>query len=139
MGHEEFSRVQEIERSSDRSFGFVFAVVFVLIGLWPLMHGREPRWWAFAIGAAFAAIAVALPRLLGPLNVLWTRFGLLLGRIVSPIALGVLFYLVIAPLGLFIRLAGKDPLRLKRDLEATSYWIAREPPGPPPASMTRQF
>ena len=79
------------------------------------------------------------PELLGGLNRLWIRFGVLLGKVVSPIALGVLFYGVLAPMGVVMRLMGKDPLRLKLDSGANSYWIRRKPPGPPPDSMTNQF
>jgi hypothetical protein len=139
MSHEDLSRTQEVEGSSDRSFGMVFAVVFVLIGAWPLWHGAVPRWWALGAAAAFVALAALRPGLLARPNRLWSRFGVLLGRLVSPIALGVLFYLAFVPIGLAMRIAGKDPLRLKRDAAADSYWIPRQPPGPPPDSMTNQF
>jgi hypothetical protein len=79
------------------------------------------------------------PGLLAGLNRQWTKLGVLLGKVVSPIALGLLFYCAIAPLGIVMRLAGKDPLRLKFDRAAESYWIRREPPGPAPDSMTNQF
>lgn len=88
---------------------------------------------------AFALIAVLIPKLLGKPNQAWTRFGVLLGKVVSPIALGMLFYCVLAPMGALMRLTGKDPLRLKYDADAETYWIPREPPGPPPGSMTNQF
>lgn len=139
MAHEDLTREQDIEGSSDRSFGIVFAVVFLIIAFWPLMSGGAVRWWSCVVAALFAAIAVAKPALLSGLNRQWLKFGLLLGKIVSPIALGLLFYGVIAPLGLALRLAGKDPLRLKYDRSADTYWIRREPPGPPPDSMTNQF
>lgn len=139
MSHEDYTREDEVEGSSDRSFGFVFAVVFAIIGAWPLLASGGPRWWAFGIAAAFAAVAVVMPSLLAGLNRLWMKFGLLLAKVVSPIALGILFYLVFTPIGLVMRLAGKDPLRLKAEPEAKSYWIDREPPGPAPQSMTNQF
>jgi hypothetical protein len=139
MSHEDLTREDEIEGSSDRSFGFVFAAVFAIIGAWPLLSSGSPRWWSIGIGAAFAVVAVVVPSILGGANRLWMKFGLLLAKIVSPIALGVLFYLVFTPIGLLMRLAGKDPLRLKADPNAKSYWIEREPPGPPPQSMTNQF
>jgi len=87
----------------------------------------------------FALVALVKPALLSGLNRLWMKLGLLLGKVVSPIALGILFYAVITPIGLIIRLTGKDPLRLKFDPDAESYWIPREPPGPPPGSMNNQF
>jgi len=139
MGHEDLKREHQVESSSDRSFGLVFAAVFMIIAAWPLLHGQVPRWWAAVVAAAFALVALFRPALLAGLNRLWTRLGLLLGMIVSPIALGILFYLVMAPIGLLIRAAGKDPLRLKGDRAATSYWVPREPPGPPPDSMNNQF
>lgn len=139
MAHEDISREQEIEGSSDRSFGVVFAVVFFLIGAWPLIGGGSPRWWAVGIGAVFLAVAFLKPGLLAVMNRWWMKLGLLLGKIVSPIALGILFYGVMMPIGTLMRLSGKDPLRLKRDPGAQSYWIEREPPGPPPDSMTNQF
>ena len=139
MAHENLNREEHIEGSSDRSFGVVFAIVFVVIAAWPLMAGNGVRTWAVVVAVAFALVAVALPSLLAVPNRLWMKFGLLLGKIVSPIALGILFFGVISPTGVLIRLIGKDPLRLKRDADAPSYWIAREPPGPPPGSMTSQF
>jgi hypothetical protein len=117
----------------------VFAVVFLLIAGWPLFYSESPRWWALGIAAGFALIALLKPVLLAPLNRQWFKLGLLLGKIVSPIALGILFYGVVAPIGLLVRLTGKDPLRLKLDAATDSYWIPRKPPGPPPDSMTNQF
>lgn len=139
MAHEDLTREDLVEGSSDRNFGLVFGVVFVLIGAWPVLHGQPLRWWAIGIAAVFSLLAVAKPALLAVPNRLWTRLGVLLGKVVSPIALGILFYGVIAPMGVVARLVGKDPLRLKLDASAESYWIRREPPGPPPQSMTNQF
>ena len=139
MAIEDLNRHQHVEGSSDRAFGLVFAVVFLVIAGWPLIHGEAVRWWSVGISAVFALVAFIRPTLLAELNRLWMKFGILLGKIVSPIALGILFYIVITPIGLMIRVAGKDPLRLKFDPEADSYWIPREPPGPPPGSMNNQF
>ena len=139
MAHEDLSRQQHVEGSSDRSFGVVFSAVFLVVACWPLLHRESPRWWALGVAAAFAAIAYLKPELLAGLNRQWIKLGLLLGRIVSPLALGILFYCVMAPIGLVMRLTGKDPLRLRLDPGAASYWIPRKPPGPPPDSMTNQF
>jgi predicted membrane metal-binding protein len=128
-----------IQTSSDRSFGIVFAVVFAVIGLWPFLFGGMVRWWSLAIAAAFLAVALVRPALLEPLNRLWTKFGLLLNRIVSPLVMGLLFFVVITPFALGARLAGKDLLRLKHDPEAESYWIPREPPGPSPETIKNQY
>jgi hypothetical protein len=139
MAHEDLTREQHVEGSSDRVFGLVFAGVFLLIASGPLLHGRTPRWWAAGIAAVFALVALLKPALLSRLNRLWMKLGILLGKVVSPIALGILFYGVLTPLGVVIRLTGKDPLRLKLDPDVDSYWIARKPPGPPSDSMTHQF
>ena len=117
------------------------AAFFAIVGLWPLFHGNLTalRWWALAIAAVFAVLALLRSRTLRPLNRLWLRFGLLLAAVISPIVLALLFYLTIAPIGFMMRLAGKDPMRFRRDPNASSYWIRREPPGPEPDSMKRQF
>lgn len=138
-GHEDLSRTHDVQGSSDRSFGFVFAIVFAVIGLWPLLSSGGPRLWALAIGAGFLAVALVRPALLAAPNRLWMRLGLLLNRIVSPLVLGIVFYLVVTPMGLAMRLAGKDPLRLKPREPGASYWIGREPPGPSPESLRNQF
>lgn len=139
MAHEDLTREQQIEGSSDRVFGLVFAGVFLVIAGWPLFSGEMPRWWASGVAAVFALVALVKPALLGGLNRLWIKLGILLGKVVSPVALGILFYGVLVPIGAVMRLTGKDPLRLKLDPSAASYWIPREPPGPPPDSMTNQF
>jgi len=139
MAHEDLAREQHVEGSSDRAFGLVVAGAFLLVTLGPLRHGHTPRWWALAVASVFALVAVLKPVLLARLNRLWTKLGILLGKVVSPIALGILFYGVLTPVALIMRLARKDPLRLKLDHHADSYWIERKPPGPPPDSMGNQF
>ncbi|MDH4234372.1 MAG: SxtJ family membrane protein [Gallionella sp.] len=139
MAHEYLNRDQHIEGSSDRAFGWVFAGVFLVIAAWPLFHGEALRWWSVGVAAAFALVALVKPALLAVLNKLWMKLGILLGKVVSPIALGILFYGVFTPIGALIRLTGKDPLRLKFDPDTKSYWIPRDPPGPPPGSMNNQF
>jgi hypothetical protein len=140
MPHEALNRHTEVEGSSNRSFGLVFAVVFVIVAAWPwVFGGGTVRTWALAVAGAFAALAFIAPGVLGGLNRLWMKFGLLLGRIVSPIALGVLFFLVFTPMGVLFRMAGKDPLRLRKPSEASTYWVARTPPGPAPESLKNQF
>ena len=138
--HEDYGREEEVKGSSDRGFGIVFAVVFALVALWPLTgENGAVRLWSAAVAIAFLAIAFLRPGLLAPLNRLWTRFGLLLHRIVNPIVMGFLFYLTVTPMALIMRALGKDLLRLKRDPEAKSYWIERTPPGPAPHTMSHQF
>ena len=129
MAHEDLTREEVIEGSTDRVFGVVFAVVFLLIASWPLFYGGQPRWWACFVSAALALVALAKPALLRGPNRLWMKFGILLGHIVSPIALGLLFYAVFTPMGLVMRLVGKDPLRLRLDREADTYWMPRRTAG----------
>jgi predicted membrane metal-binding protein len=137
--HESFERKDAPPIHSERSFGIVFAAVFLIIALWPLIHWQPPRPWALAIAALFGLAALFAPRVLAPLNRLWFRFGLVMHRVMSAVVLTALFFLTVVPIGLIYRALGKDPLRLKIDRRQASYWINREPPGPPPASMANQF
>jgi len=137
--HEDFSRTHEVKASSNRSFGWVFTAVFLIIAVWPLFSGEMLRWWSLFIAAAFVLVTVAVPNLLAVPNRLWLRFGLLLNRIVSPVVLAFLFYVVVTPMGALMRLFGKDNLHLRRDDSDTSYWIRRDPPGPKPDSLNHQF
>jgi hypothetical protein len=139
MAHEDFLRDTPMEASSDRTFGLVFAAFFLILATWPLLRGVPMRWWAFAVALAFAAVALALPARLAPLNRLWMRLGLLLGKVVSPVALGIVFFGVLTPTAVLMRWRGKDPLRLARAPTSPTYWVLREPPGPAPQSMTNQF
>ena len=137
--NEDFSRVQHVKASTNRAFGWTFVVVFLIVGLWPLAFGGSARWWALIVSGAFLVTTVAAPALLTIPNRLWLRFGLLLGRVMNPIVLGVMFYVVLTPMALLMRAFGKDPMRLRHDAAATSYWINRDPPGPRPDSLPRQF
>ena len=137
--HENLTRDQSVKMGSERSFGLVFTLVFLVIGCWPLMDAAPPRWWALAVAGLFLLLALVRPSLLAPLNKAWLRFGLLLHRIVSPLVLGLMFGLVFVPIGLLMRAFGKDPLRLRFDPDARSYWVEREPPGPAAESMINQF
>jgi hypothetical protein len=139
MGHEDFSRVHEVKASNPRDFGWVFTTVFLLVGVWPLLYGGGLRLWALIVAALIMAITLVTPALLTSPNRLWLRFGLLLNRIVSPIALAVLFYGVVTPIGVLRRALGGDSLRLRRDNGLESYWINRDPPGQEPDSMNQQF
>ena len=127
-----------IRPGSERTFGLVFAAVFVLVGAWPLIGAGAPRWWAFAVAAAFAVCALAAPALLRPLNWAWHQFGLLLHRVVSPLVMGAIFFLCVTPVALIMRLLGKDVLSLRRR-DHSSYWIMRQTPGSEPKTMKRQF
>ncbi len=137
--HEDFSRGAEARGSSERSFGIVFAVVFLVLGLWPLAAGAGVRLWAVGIAGGFLALGLGRPSLLAPLNRAWTRLGLHLGKITNLLVMGLLFYLVVTPLGIVLRVLGKDPLRLRLESGAKSYWIERRPPGPAGDTMRHQF
>lgn len=126
---------------SDRSFGFVFAVVFLVIGLWPLIgdwsNFATIRIWSVGIAGALLVVAFAMPRLLAPANGLWIKFGFLLGRIMNPLIMGVLFFIVLTPVAVAMRLSGKDILNLKQNDGEKTYWVTRNDEEPP--SMSNQF
>ena len=128
-----------VKESSDRAFGFVFFLLFAIVGAWPLTEVRDPNWWSIAAAAVFLVFAVAYPSALAPLNRLWARLGRILHKLTNPVLMGLIFYLTVTPTGLLLRLFGKDVLKTKWDSSATTYWITREPPGPPPNSMKNQF
>ena len=139
MTHENTGAAHEAKIGSERSFGFVFVGFFALLsGLAWWNASRYLVYW-LAVSASFLLVALAAPRLLAPLNWLWFRFGLLLNAIVSPVIMGLLFFLTITPIGWLMRLFGARPLHLKFDRAVQSYWIRRDPPGPPPASLKNQF
>jgi len=139
MIHEDLERAYGDERTSERSFGLFFAACFFILGCWPLASGNPVLRWAIVLGVAAATVAMLAPRLLAPLNVAWAGLGVILGRIVSPIALAILYFGVMTPIGWIGRATGKDPLRVRREADAQSYWIERLPPGPPPDSLPRQY
>ena len=137
--HENYSHSDEIKVGSERAFGLVFAGVFVLIGLAPLLGETPVRIWALAVAGVFLAAALIAPNILRPLNLIWFKFGLLLHKIVNPVIMGLLFIVTIVPIALIFRLIGKDPLDRKLDPETASYWIRRDPPGPTPDSIKNQY
>ena len=115
-----------VSLGSDRSFGLVFAAVFSAIAVWPVLAGNELYWWALAIAVGFLALALMFPRVLAPLNRAWFRFGLLLGRIISPVVMAIIFFAAVVPTALVVKLVRKDLLRLKRNPQAETYWIERD-------------
>lgn len=137
--HERLSRHEVVSGSSNQVFGLVFAGFFTILGLWPLIGAAGPRLWCLGVAVAFAVVAVLRPGLLAPFNKLWTKFGLILHRVVNPIVMGLVFFVTITPMGLIMRMFGKDLLNLKFDPNRQSYWIERQPPGPAPESMKHQF
>src|SRR5438874_9480290 len=106
--HEDLTRELEANGSSDRAFGLVFACAFAFFAFWPLVHHRPMRFWALAVSALFLLIALTRPGLLAPLNVVWTKLGWLLQKVVHPVVMGIMFYLIFTPAGLILRRLGKD-------------------------------
>jgi len=137
--HEVFSRDEKDMPGSDRSFGLVMAAALTAVTLMSFWH--EGRLWLWTSGPAalFLVAGLLRPSVLHSLNLLWLRFGLLLHRVINPIVMALLFYGTVLPTGFVIRKKGKDPLRLKQEPEADSYWIVRQPPGPLPVTMKDQF
>lgn len=136
--HENFQREDAVTVGSERGFGIVFAVVFAVIGLSPAWDGAPLRWWALAVAVMFLAVAGLAPAILKPFNRLWFAFGLLLHKVVSPLVMGLVFFATVTPTAFIMRMLGKDPLRLRFDRQAKTYWIEREP-GPEPETMRNQF
>ncbi len=138
--HEHAPRHQlELAAPSNKSFGLLFSVVFSVIGLLPLASGGVVRLWALVVAGVLLVVTGLLPGMLTPFNRWWMALGGLMHRIVSPVALGIVFFIAVLPTGLAIRLFGRNPLRLRLDPTAKTYWIVREPSGPTPESLRNQF
>ena len=121
--------------NSNRGFGIVFFVVFLLISFWPSIEGQSLRIWALTVSLIILVLGLLNSKLLSPFNLIWVKFGEVLGRIIAPIAMGVVYFIILTPIGLFMRLIGKDLLRTKFS-KNNSYWIKREKNI---GSMKRQF
>ena len=126
---------KSIKISSNRSFGIVFFVVFFLIGIWPILNDEGIRIWSLIISLIFLTLGIINSNLLTPLNLLWFRFGLFLGKFVSPLVMGLVYFLVVTPTGLIMRLLKKDLIMLKKNNEKT-YWIEKKESE---SSMKNQF
>ena len=125
--HETYREHDVTKASSARTFGLLIGAVFLLLALRSLATGGRPWPWLLGTGTAFIAVAAARPAWLAPLNRVWTALGKLLSRLLSPVVLALLFFGVVWPVGVLMRLAGSDPLRLKRAGATESWWFAREP------------
>jgi hypothetical protein len=137
--HETYSKTEEIAPGSDRAFGLVVGSVLVAIATY-LYLGRSDMFLIPAVpGLLLMLLGLIRPAILHSLNVVWTRFSLLLGRVVTPIVMGLVFFTTVVPTGLLLRVSGKDLLSLKRKPEGASYWVCREPKGPTPESLRDQF
>lgn len=137
--HEDFSRSHRTKGFSDRSLGLTFSGFFAVVEVIRLLRHKPFQWGWLIASAVFLLIGLVTPGILHPLSRLWLRLALLLHRIVNPIVTGIIFFVVFAPVGFLFRLFGKDPLHLKMEPAAQSYWIPRNPPGPDPQTMRHQF
>ena len=126
---------EHVKIPSNRNFGIVFFVVFLLIALYPLSYDGEIRLWSLIISVIFLILGLLDSKILAPLNKIWFKFGILLGKIVSPLIMGIIFFLVVTPIGLIMRLLGKDVLNLKYN-KNKSYWIEKNGPK---SKMKNQF
>ena len=127
--------MDEIKISSNRSFGIVFFVVFLIIALYPLIYSGELRIWSVIISFIFLTLGLLNSKILNPLNKLWFKFGIFLGKIISPLIMVIIFFLVVTPIGLVMRMLGKDVLNLKFN-KNKSYWIEKNGPK---SKMRNQF
>ena len=127
--------MDDVKISSNRSFGIVFFIVFLLIAFYPLTYGGEIRIWSVITSLIFLVSGLLNSKFLTPLNKLWFRFGIFLGKIISPVIMGIIFFLVVTPIGLIMRLLGKDVLNLKYNNKKT-YWIEKNGPK---SRMKNQF
>jgi len=127
--------MDDIKISSNRSFGIVFFIVFLIIALYPLTYSEEIRIWSTIISLIFLVLGLFNSKILTPLNKLWFKFGIFLGKIISPLIMGIIFFLVVTPIGLTMRLLGKDLLNLKYN-KNKSYWIEKNEPK---SKMKNQF
>ena len=127
---------KEIKISSNKSFGLVFFVIFIIIALWPLLNDGNIRIWSIIVSIIFLILGLLNSKILTPFNKLWMRLGALLGIIVSPIVMGVVYFGIITPIGLIIKLFGKDVLNLKLDKNKKTYWTLKKKI---PSKMKDQF
>ena len=114
----------DIKIGSNKSFGIVFFIVFLIIALYPMLKGQDLRLWSLIIALIFLVLGLFNSKILSPLNKLWFKFGLILGKIVSPVVMGIIFFGVVTPIGVLMRILNKDLLNLKFNKEKT-YWIEK--------------
>ena len=126
-------------KNPERSFGLVFTVVFIAIGLYPVIGGSSPHLWALVIAGVLLPVSFVAPILLRPFNWVWMKFGSVLHFIMTPFIMLVIFVLTVIPTALLMKLFGKDPLSRKFEPGKESYWVLRDPAGPEPESLKDQF
>ena len=122
--------------SSNKSFGILFFIVFFLIGIWPLFNGEVLRIWPIPIALIFLVLGLINSKILTPLNLIWVKFGELLGKLIAPIVMALVYFVVLTPISLILRLVNKDILKLKILKNIDSYWIKRKKKI---GSMKKQF
>ena len=137
--HETVVREETVEIGSDRSLGLIVGGVLSALGAYQLYNDSSYYLWSLSPGVLLVSVGLLIPNLLHPRNRGWAKFGLLLGRIVTPLVMYLVNAITVVPIGLALRLSGKDLLSLKRGEQKKSYWIERLPPGPPPESLKDQF
>ena len=124
------------KKSSNKSFGILFFVVFLGLGLWPLTNDNNPNIYLIIISIIFLILGLLNSKLLSPLNLLWIKFGELLGKIIAPIVMAIIYFFILTPISLIVRLFGKDLLSLKFSKQIKTYWIKRKKDL---GSMNKQF
>lgn len=124
----EFDSHISVEEGSEKGFGIVFAIIFLLIGLYPLLEGNEVRMWSLVMATVLSALAYVAPKMLSVPNKLWFRIATAMGTVLAPLVMAFIYIISVVPIGLIMRLAGKDLLRKKLDRNATTYWILRTEP-----------
>ena len=127
--------MDDVKIGSNRSFGIVFFIVFLLIAIYPLINSGELRFWSLILSVFFLVLGLINSKILNPLNKLWFKFGIFLGKIISPLVMGIIFFLVVTPIGILMRLLNKDLLNLKFN-NNSSYWIEKTEPK---SKMKNQF
>ena len=115
---------QKIKIGSNKSFGIVFFIVFLIIAFWPLLNSNEINYWSLTISIIFLILGLANSKILTPLNKIWFKFGILLGNVIAPIVMGIIFFLIVTPTSIIMKLLGKDLLNLKKN-NNDSYWIEK--------------
>ena len=115
----------KIKISSNRSLGIVFSIVFLLIAFWPLLNEGQIRIWSMVLSIIFITLGLINSKLLTPLNILWFKFGIFLGKIISPVVMGIIFFFVVTPIAILMRLRQKDLLNLKYN-DSSSYWVKKD-------------
>ena len=127
--------MNEIKISSNRNFGIVFFIVFLVVAIYPLINSNEIQIWSLILSLLFLILGLINSKILTPLNKLWFKFGIFLGKIISPIIMGIIFFFIVTPIGVIMRLLSKDILNLKYNSE-NSYWIKKNGPE---SKMKNQF